>query len=250
MKLAQSLVLSSLLVHLPISPLPAQAILTGRVADTTGTPVAGAEVVVSALQRRTVTRSDGSFRLDSLPAGQHAILFRAIGFNPEQLLYRFARNDSVMVNVVLEPGVTTLPSITVEAEETARPTPKMAGFLERRAAGFGSFIDETILREREYSPLSMVLRGHVAGMTFLGLGFGRGYGITMSRSKRGGKPCYAQIFLDGIRVAQANEEYNVDQHSVQSLMAVEVYKGGATTPPQYGGINSACGTVLLWTRDK
>lgn len=245
MKVDRSLVLPSLLALLPISPLPAQAILTGRVADTTGKPVAGAEVVVSALQRRTVTRQDGSFRLDSLPADQHAILFRAIGYNPEQLLYRFRKNDSVMVNVVLEPGVTELPSITVEAKETARPSPKMAGFLERRAAGFGSFIDETILREREYSPISMVLRGHVAGLTFVHLPNNQGYGITMSRNA-----CFAQIFLDGIRIVEAGQPYNIDQHTVQNLMAVEVYKGGATTPIQYGGINSGCGTVLLWTRDK
>lgn len=236
------------LALLPVSLLPAQAILTGRVADTTGKAVVGAEVVVSAAQRRTVTRSDGSFRLDSLPAGQHAILFRAIGYRPEQLLYRFARNDSVRVNVVLEPGVTELPSITVEAKE-ARPTPKMAGFLERRAAGFGSFIDETILREREHSPLSMVLRGHVAGLTFVHLPNNQGYGIAMSRNKRAG-PCFAQIFLDGVRITQAKQAYNIDQHTVQNLMAVEVYKGGASTPIQYGGINAACGTVLLWTRDK
>lgn len=245
----RSIRLVAFLALVGAAPLPAQATLTGRVADTTGKAVAGAEVVANAAQRRTVTRSDGSFRLDSLPAGQNAILFRAIGYRPEQLLYRFARNDSVRVDVVLEPGVTELPGITVESKEAARPTPKMAGFLERRAAGFGSFIDETILREREHSPLSMVLRGHVVGLNFVHLPNNQGYGIAMSRNKRAG-PCFAQIFLDGIRIAKGNEVYNIDQHGVQSLMAVEVYKGGATTPAQYGGINSDCGTVLLWTRDR
>ncbi len=243
----QSIGFVAFLALLPVSPLAAQAILTGRVADTTGKALAGAEVVVNAVQRRTVTRSDGSFRLDSLPAGQHAILFRAIGYNPEQLVHRFRRDDSVMVTVVLEPGVTELPSITVEAKE-ARPTPKMAGFLERRAAGFGSFIDETVLRERESSPLSMVLRGHVAGLTFVHLPNNQGYGITMSRNKS--KACFAQIFLDGMRIVKGGDSYNIDQHTVQDLMAVEVYKGGATTPAQFGGSNSSCGTVLLWTRDR
>jgi len=62
--------------------------------------------------------------------------------------------------------------------------------------------------------------------------------------------CWAQVFLDGMRIVKGGEPYNIDQHTVQSLMAVEVYKGAASTPVQFGGGNSSCGTVLLWTRDR
>jgi hypothetical protein len=30
--------------------------------------------------------------------------------------------------------------------------------------------------------------------------------------------------------------------------AIEVYPGGATVPPQFGGRESACGVIAIWTR--
>jgi hypothetical protein len=35
---------------------------------------------------------------------------------------------------------------------------------------------------------------------------------------------------------------------MQSLEAVEIYRGPSQVPPEYNLMNSACGVVLLWTR--
>jgi hypothetical protein len=36
--------------------------------------------------------------------------------------------------------------------------------------------------------------------------------------------------------------------SPSQIEAVELYSSAANTPVQYGGVNSACGVILIWTR--
>jgi hypothetical protein len=40
----------------------------------------------------------------------------------------------------------------------------------------------------------------------------------------------------------------VDLLQPEELLAIEAYLGAARVPAQYGGANSACGVILLWTR--
>lgn len=65
--------------------------------------------------------------------------------------------------------------------------------------------------------------------------------------------CYLQVFLDGARVWSASgaqsTPYDLNQHSLRSLEAVEVYTG-ADTPAEFGITGSACGTIVLWTRER
>lgn len=228
----------------PVVVAPA-GVLQGRVIDSVGAGLPDVQVVVAGAGRFVMTDSGGRYRVTGVPEGRFEVIFRRFGYKPAHT-FRAFRQDTSRVDMRLQAEAFVLPEITAEAREVPRPTPKMAGFLDRRAMGFGSFIDETILREREYSPLSMVLRGHVAGVTLVHLANNQGYGVMMSRVPK----CWAQIFLDGMRIVKGGEPYNIDQHTVQNLMAVEVYKGAASTPIQYSGSNSSCGTVLLWTRDR
>jgi hypothetical protein len=231
----------------PVAPRPVApaGVLHGRVIDSAGIGLPDVQVVIAGAGRFVMTDSGGRYRVTGVPEGRFEVIFRRLGYQPGHT-FRAFRQDTSRVDMRLQAQAFVLPEITAEARGVARPTPKMAGFLDRRAMGFGSFIDETVLREREYSPLSMVLRGHVAGVTLVHLANNQGYGVMMSRVPK----CWAQVFLDGMRIVKGGEPYNIDQHTVQSLMAVEVYKGAASTPVQFGGGNSSCGTVLLWTRDR
>ena len=41
---------------------------------------------------------------------------------------------------------------------------------------------------------------------------------------------------------------DIDATSISNLEAVEIYRGGADTPAELGGLGASCGTIVLWTR--
>jgi hypothetical protein len=254
------------------APVAGQAILTGRVVDTTGNPLRGVEVVIGASAPLATSGANGTFRAANVPSGEQTIVFRAVGYKPQELHRTFTAGDSIAVEVVMPVGVQVLPVLTTRAERRTA-SPRMAGYFERKERGLGTFIDDSLLRSREHSPVSDVLR-RVSGLTLTYLPNGGGIAVQMSRAGTnstcgvwgGGRcdrsaskgprdsRCYAQVFLDGQRVYAPGTGdpggFSIDQFKVVHLQAIEVYKGPAATPAQFNATGSACGTVLLWTRDR
>lgn len=246
-----------------------QAILTGRVADSTGNPLQGVEVVIGASAPLATSGANGTFRTANVPSGEQTIVFRAVGFKPQELHRAFAAGDSIAVEVVMPVGVQVLPVLTTRAERRA-VSPRMAGYFERKERGLGTFIDDSLLRSREHSPVSDVLR-RVPGLTLTYLPNGGGMAVQMSRAgttstcpigaspdkcRRKETRCFAQVFLDGMRIYAPGQQsgdlrgFSIDEFKVVHLQAIEVYKGPAATPAQFNMTGSSCGTLLLWTRDR
>jgi len=64
----------------------AAGVLTGTVRDAgSGEPLSGAVMLLTDLNRRTVTDAAGGYRLERLPAGPHHLLIRRIGFAPREI---------------------------------------------------------------------------------------------------------------------------------------------------------------------
>jgi hypothetical protein len=237
-----------------------QAEVTGQVIDTAGVGLVGVEVVVGTSGLKGVTGEAGRFHLAGVPAGPQVLLFRLIGYQPQQWDHLFANGDSIGIEVVMARAVQTLPTITALSRQ-AQVSPKMAGYWQRKELGFGTFIQDSLLRTREHSSLSDVLR-RVPGLTLEYLGDGGGLAVLMSRARSAGaitpgaKRCYAQVYLDGIRIYAPgrltgdNRGFSIDQFKVSELQAIEIYKGSATTPAQFNSTGSACGTIVLWTRER
>lgn len=229
----------------------AQSTFAGQVTDTTGSPMAGVGVIVEGTALQTTTRTNGRFRIDSVPAGRHRILFRQIGFRAEAVWLQFTANDTTTVSVVLGREPFVLPEVTTTGERRETRSPKMARFEGRRDAGTGGhFIGDEILREREHSLLSDVLR-RIPGVQLVLIPGGRA-----ARSSRSSISitfqCFMRVYLDGVRVWNPGtpDPYNIDNHPVQQLQGIEVYSGSASTPADLGGTGSECGTIVLWTRDR
>jgi hypothetical protein len=53
------------------------------------------------------------------------------------------------------------------------------------------------------------------------------------------------VFLDGMMLPGSP---NVDEFRVEELEAIEIYRGGSQTPPEFNMVSSNCGVLLLWTR--
>jgi hypothetical protein len=133
------------------------------------------------------------------------------------------------------------------------PLPSRAEFEQRRHVGVGRFLTATDLMQTPAEPLRYAIQQRVPGVRLvLDPKSGAHYVASLrgpaGHAMSGSAPCYAQIYLDGARVSGPDgEPWDVDQVARATLSGVEYYDA-ATTPVQYRGNGSWCGTLLMWTR--
>lgn len=123
-------------------------ILSGRVVDTTGTPLAQARVTVLEANRSTVTDLEGRYSLPGLPSGTYGVSFALVGYAPQ--VHRVTvRDTEVTLDVTLRPTLIELPEVQVTATPLAttsltspQPTSVLSGedVQNNRAASLGETI--------------------------------------------------------------------------------------------------------------
>jgi hypothetical protein len=68
---------------------------------------------------------------------------------------------------------------------------------------------------------------------------------------RSPRACYAQVYLDGMRIYSIKYGQAVPDlrdFPPESLAAVEYYAGDAQTPSEFAGEGAMCGTIVLWSK--
>ena len=265
MRLVPTTIAAALLAApLAHAPLAAQeGVVVGRVtAVVDSAAVAGAEVLVPALERSVRTDSAGTFRLAALPAGTHRLVVRRLGFLPSGVDVTLAANDSVRRDVALRALPQRLPGVTVVDRVTLR---RLERFEERRAFGIGHFLGPEELEREQDMPFSAVVRKRLPGFrlvtnprtgrAYVSGGRGPATGDLPHadpfdpRSPRG---CWAQIYVDGMRVyghapgIPTMPAPELDAFNTRQIIAVESYSP-ANVPAEFGGPTARCGTLVLWT---
>ena len=104
------------------APLFAQNI-SGSVASENGAPLSNVTVTIRALQRNTITESDGKFFFRKLPQGSYIVEFNLIGYKKETHEVSIT-NDDASITIFLKATPLELPALTVTAE------PQPASILE------------------------------------------------------------------------------------------------------------------------
>lgn len=99
-------------------PPRATATLTGRVTDTTGTPLAQARVTVHEVDRFVLTDPEGHYSLAGLPTGTYAVSFALVGYAPEVRRITL-REGQVTLDVTLRPTMVELQELQVTATPLA-----------------------------------------------------------------------------------------------------------------------------------
>jgi hypothetical protein len=226
--------------------------MRGRVVVAVSNQSVVAEVLVPSLGRSVHTAADGTFEIGGLLAGAVALIIRSPGYQPHFTRVVIPVEDSLR-SFALERLPQSLQPVTVTATRDIR------GFEERRAveAG-GTYLSREDLAARETSQMSDILRS-VRGIRIQRRPDGSNVIVssrgTFSRSVR---VCPYQIILDGQRIFAlgsggpegASVPPSIDDFVAAHLEGIEIYSGPATTPPQFGGLGAACGTIILWTRRK
>lgn len=225
-------------------PLAAQSVLAGRVReDSTGRPLAGVEVIIVGSERRTLTDASGRYVLNLPPDGRRQVLFRSVGFRPVQEWVVLGRVDTVWANPMLVAQTVRLDPLVVTATPAAPRGIGAEAFEERRARGLGVFFDSTEIRRYEHYRVRDFLQ--------------RVPGQVRRPTPDGSGACEMSVYIDGVWMggggapgtasSKAPPDLNREIEMAQ-VQAIEVYRGAAEVPVEYGGTRGACGVVLVWTR--
>ena len=250
----------------------AQGEISGRVlaADSGRPPVIGAEVSIASTRMRVLTDSSGRFRFKDLPAGEHLVVLRAIGFRAESSMVMVDRDESVSLDVVLTRAIgTVLPERVVEAP-AARTPAKLVEFTERQKFGIGHFINRDQLAKAEGGlrqtgdiisliPGVRVRRGSnkiwiaTARAISTGCAFCSASALNQADRAAGARPaCFMDVYVDGIMVFDsrhpANGLFDVNTIQPEHISGIEIFTSAAQIPPKYNRTGNGCGVLLIWLR--
>jgi hypothetical protein len=88
--------------------------IRGTVRDTTGAPVAGAEVIIA--RRSSLTSATGTFLIDSISPGRYTLTVRSVGMVPVRELLQVPAGGISGLDYRMRPAGTILPTVEVRAE--------------------------------------------------------------------------------------------------------------------------------------
>ena len=241
-----------------------EAALRGTVRERVGNaPVAGAQVMLTGLSRGALTDSLGRFAVEGIPAGTHDLQVQRLGYAPLQMKVTVSAGASAEHTLLLATAATPVAPVMVTA--AAVPV-RMRAFEARRQRGTGFFLTREQLERQGDRKLSEIMRRAVPGIRMVSSGDGSGTFIATERgtgttpgalSGKPPRPCYAQVFMDGMRIY--GQSWGADATSpppdlnsfvAQGIEAIEFYRPGGGTPPEFRTDTSQCGTLVIWTRDR
>lgn len=203
--------------------------------DTTFTAVVG-----------TSANQTGAFRLQAPRAGSFFVLTEALGYRPTlDGILDMEEGGAATVEIYLDPKPIELDSLKVAVERVeVFQVLELAGFNERVDRGFGHFITPEEIRERNPRYFFEVFR-NIPGVRITGAAL-TGTTIEFTVASSRGPTCTPRVFVDGV---QANVDMGLEAAAeVDQIAGIEVYSRPSQVPLQWGGSDSTCGVLLMWTR--
>lgn len=217
--------------------------VSGKVVNRSGAPVANARVGLMGSSAATMTKSNGEFVLDSLPAGTQALVVRQIGYSPTEVPVELSSRTPARVEVKL--GVLVPQLSPVEVMSRREEGLQKVGFLSRkRTSAGGYFISPEQLEQRKALRFSDVLRA-TPGIRVMESN-GRAM-ITSTRSAQG-NGCVT-VYVDGAPWQQLDPGDLDTFVQPNEVAAVEVYNG-SSIPPQFMTPGQSCAAVVVWTKTR
>lgn len=222
------------------------AALAGVVTDSTGQPLAGAEVQLAGVAG-DVARSDqqGHFRLASLPAGSWDALVQRIAFLPSRK------------TVVLRPDRTTTASFALRIATNVLDTVHVRGrrpdafALQEKARRFpgATFLSAAAIDSLHAYQVTDILGG-IKGVQLVYPDSGGPPLVQMTRTRftdlMHAGICPIEYYVDGVPFDMKNSPDAYFHPG--DIAAIEVYDGASNIPPEYKAGSSACGVVVIWTK--
>ena len=229
--------------------------LSGVITNLNGFPVPRAEVFIAGIDMKATTNADGIYEFFSAPIGRIKIVARRLGYEPTEERVTLEEGRHKQVDFELKAIPELLDSVMVRE---AGGNGRMSDFWARRMTGVGAFITRADIERRRPQQPSDLLRTVTGVKVTMGeSGFDRatismGRNTVLSRSGRTAGPtlaadCKVSYYVDGSSVPGGT--FHMDDMSSLLLEAIEVYRGPAETPAKLRQRDSACGVIMIWTRE-
>lgn len=218
--------------------------------------IAGAEVTLPDLGRRTFSSDTGWFRLPLLAPGVYRLQVSRLGYAVAVATVEVVGGEVVECEVLMRVEPVPLEGVTVTARRELPGTilSGLRDFQRRRDSGWGQFLLEDEIRLRGGRTTDL-LHG-VMGVDV----FANGAAIFIRRTQ-----CPPTVYLDDVKVTHCSvgggpssrgRDCNPAREAAEAvnlltpseILAIEVYRGPAETPGQYIDSNSRCGVILIWSR--
>jgi hypothetical protein len=217
------------------------ATLIGRVTDTLGAPLAGAEITLFKSESiRTITGDSGEFRLTGLPVGTNVFNVRRLGYQPASFTAALKSGRTHRATFALSVSAQSLPLIAVS--DTTK-THWLDQFERRRSMSRGTFITRADIVKRTARLGSDIVRT-VPGVRVIPGRAGSMNQVIMNRGS-GGRPCIPTMYVHNMPYSGVLDDFSADD-----IEALEVYVGISEIPPELDkNGRGICGVIVVWTRD-
>ncbi len=218
----------------------ARSRLTGRVLSVSGQPVAGARVQLEGTTRATNSHYDGTFTLDSLPAGSQVVVARRIGYNPVEHSVELSGDQPAKVTLRFDQSVALLPTVHTRAPSISGL--QAIGFLQREKTGMGFYMDDSTIAKRGALKVTDLLRT-VPGLRVVSSGYDT-YVYDVRTQDQG---CVNYV-VDGTPWVSMNPG-DINSFILPSnIGAMEIYHGSETPPQFVTPGQGGCATIVIWTK--
>lgn len=248
--------------------------LLGVYDEQSGDPLEGVEITDVFNRTKSSTTKTGTVSLFFLPDGGAVVSIRKLGYEPQQMTVAISPADTTPITVILKRATQQLPTVVVNDAAIKAPSSMMRGFEERKARGFGHFVDDSVFRANDNHELADLLPTHLPGLQislgdrtthlvsgrkqcqgFALLGNLKGANNTSTNCKPGDPPsCYVALYIDGVHVYDPTMDKSAipdfARMPASEYAGAEFYQGAAIPAEFNSSFNSDCGVLLLWTRIK
>ena len=222
-----------------------RARVTGRVVNRNGAPVGNARIGLLGSSAATVTRANGEFVLDSVPAGTQALVVRQLGYRPTEVPVELSSRTPTRVTVRLGEFVPELTPVEVVSRRDEGL--QKVGYLDRkRSSAGGYFLTPEQIEKRHALQFTDLMR------TIPGLQVSSQNGqamLTSNRSASSGSGGCVTVFVDGAAWQQLTPGDLDSFVRPEEVAAVEVYNG-VQVPAQFATVGQTCSAVVVWTKTR
>ncbi|MCO6489232.1 MAG: TonB-dependent receptor [Phaeodactylibacter sp.] len=199
----------------------AQCVLAGQVADETGQPLAGANVLVVETKQGDATGEDGTYRISGLEPGDYTLRLTYIGYETATRKIAVAKGQNLLeLDIRLQPRAVQVDELIVRATRAGEKAPMTYTNLDA----------ETIEKSNLGQDVPFLLRWTPSAVVTSDAGTGIGYtGIRI----RGTDPTRINVTINGIPLndAESQNVFWVDLPDFTSSAAdIQIQRGvGAST---------------------
>jgi hypothetical protein len=222
-----------------VAPPPAAGRSRSVVLNGQGAPITNA-VIGAGSDSSTRSASDGTFTMQWRDHPKTDLVVRALGMQPMTLPGDEFKTPPTAIAITLDDAGRRLADVSVRAP--GRRARWLDEFESRKQAGLGSFVTRADIDKRNPSQTHQMLFG------VPGVQVDQRTGRVRSLYPGSLGACEMAYWVDGIRFAEGAGATPLSQIPPTEVEAMEVYPRAAGVPAEFGGAQSGCGVVLIWTR--